>query len=53
MVWLSRIEQLKFAAAVVVVCTLETPARADELAQNLGPVGPAGRFSPQSAVSAS
>ena len=37
---LSRIEQLKFAAAVVVVCTLGTPARAHELAQNLGPVGP-------------
>ena len=37
---LSRIQQLKFAAAVVVVCTLGTPARADELAQNLGPVGP-------------
>ena len=31
---------LKFAAAVVVVCTLGTPARAIELAQNLGPVGP-------------
>ena len=38
---LSRIQLLKFAAAVVVVvCTLGTPARADELAQNLGPVGP-------------
>ena len=37
---LSRIKQLKFAAAVVVVCTLGTPARAHELAQNLGPVGP-------------
>ena len=37
---LSRIQQLKFAVAVVVVCTLGTPARADELAQNLGPVGP-------------
>ena len=38
---LSRIQQLKFAAAVVVVvCTLGTPARADELAQNLGPVAP-------------
>ena len=39
---LSRIQQLKFAAAVVVVivCTLGTPARADELVQNLGPVGP-------------
>ena len=37
---LSRIQLLKFAAAgVVVVCTLGTPARADELAQNLGPVG--------------
>ena len=37
---LSRIQQLKFAAAVVVVvCTLGTPARADELVQNLGPVG--------------
>jgi hypothetical protein len=38
---LSRIQLLKFAAAgVVVVCALGTPARADELAQNLGPVGP-------------
>jgi hypothetical protein len=38
---LSRIQLLKFAAAgVVVVCTLGTPARADELVQNLGPVGP-------------
>ena len=38
---LSRIQLLKFAVAgVVVVCTLGTPARADELAQNLGPVGP-------------
>ena len=39
---LSRIQQLKFAAAVVVVivCTLGTPTRADELAQSLGPVGP-------------
>src|SRR6478609_7374056 len=37
---LSRIQLLKFAAACVVVCTLGTPARADELVQNLGPVGP-------------
>ena len=37
---LSRIQLLKFAAAVVVVCTLGAPARADELVQNLGPVGP-------------
>ena len=38
---LSCIQLLKFAAAVVVVvCTLGAPARADELAQNLGPVGP-------------
>ena len=38
---LNRIQLLKFAAAgVVVVCTLGTPARADELTQNLGPVGP-------------
>ena len=38
---LSRIQLLKLAAAgVVVVCTLGTPARADELAKNLGPVGP-------------
>ena len=38
---LSRIQLLKFAAAGgVVVCTLGTPARADELFQNLGPVGP-------------
>jgi hypothetical protein len=38
---LSRIQLLKFAAAgVVVVCTLGTPAGADELVQNLGPVGP-------------
>ena len=38
---LSGIQLLKFAAAgVVVVCTLGTPARADESFQNLGPVGP-------------
>jgi hypothetical protein len=38
---LSRIQLLKFTAAgVVVVCTLGTPAGADELVQNLGPVGP-------------
>ena len=38
---LSGIQLLKFAAAGgVVVCTLGTPARADELFQNLGPVGP-------------
>ena len=38
---LSRIQLLKFAAAFgVVVCTLGTPAWADELVQNLGPVGP-------------
>ena len=38
---LSGIQLLKFAAAgVVVVCTLGTPARADELFQNLGPAGP-------------
>ena len=38
---LSRIQLLKFAAAgVVVACTLGTAARADEMVQNLGPVGP-------------
>ncbi len=38
---LSRIQLLTFAAAGgVIVCTLGTPARADELVQNLGPVGP-------------
>jgi hypothetical protein len=38
---LSRIQLLKFAAAGVVAgCTLGTPARADEMVQNLGPVGP-------------
>jgi hypothetical protein len=38
---LSRIQLVKFAAAGgVVVCTLGTPARADESFQNLGPVGP-------------
>src|SRR6476661_7597810 len=38
---LSRNQLLKFAAAGgVVACTLGTPAGADELAQNLGPVGP-------------
>ena len=38
---LSRIQLLKFAAAGgVVACTLGTPARADELVQTLGPVGP-------------
>ena len=38
----SRIQFSKFAAmgSLVVLCTLGTPARADELAQNLGPVGP-------------
>ena len=37
----SRIQLLKFAAAAgVVACMLGTPAQADELAQNLGPVGP-------------
>ena len=37
----SRIQLLKFAAAGgVVVCMLGIPAQADELAQNLGPVGP-------------
>ena len=39
---LSRIQFSKFAAmgSLVVLCTLGTPARADELVQNLGPVGP-------------
>ena len=37
---LSRIQVLKFAAGGVVVCTLGTPAWADELVQNSGPVGP-------------
>ena len=38
---LSRIQLLKFAAAgSVVACMLGTPAQADELAQNFGPVGP-------------
>ena len=38
---LSRIQLLKFAAAGgVLACMLGTPAQADELAQNLGPVGP-------------
>jgi hypothetical protein len=38
---LSRIQLLTFTAAGgVIVCTLGTPARADELVQNLGPVGP-------------
>ena len=37
---LSRIQLLKFAAAGVVVSTLGSPALADELVQNLGPVGP-------------
>ena len=38
---LSRIQLLKFAAAGgVVACTLGSPALADELVQNLGPVGP-------------
>ena len=37
---LSRNQLLKFAAAGgVIACTLGTPARADELVQNLGPVG--------------
>ena len=51
---LSCIQLLKFAAAgVVVVCTLGSPALADELAQNLGPVGPTRPFSPRLAVNAS
>src|SRR5262245_903372 len=38
---LSRIQLLKVAAAGgVVVCILGTAARADEMVQNLGPVGP-------------
>src|SRR5262245_47021922 len=38
---LSRIQLLKIAAVGgVVVCSLGTAARADELVQNLGPVGP-------------
>ena len=38
---LSRIQLLKFAVGgLVVLSSLGTPARADELAQNLGPVGP-------------
>ena len=38
---LSRIQLLKFAAAGgVIVCTPGSPARADELVHNLGPVGP-------------
>ena len=50
----SRIQLLKFAAAgSVVACMLGTPAQADELAQNLGPVGPHEPFSPRLAVNAS
>ena len=38
---LSRIQLLKFAAGgLVVISILGPPARADELAQSLGPVGP-------------
>ena len=38
---LSRIQLLEFVATgVVVACTLGTAARADEMVQNLGPVGP-------------
>src|SRR5262245_11952043 len=38
---LSRFQLLKFAAAGgFVVCTLAIPARAEEMVQNLGPVGP-------------
>jgi hypothetical protein len=38
---LSRIQLLKFAAGgLVVISTLGPPARADELYQSLGPVGP-------------
>lgn len=38
----SRIQFLQFAAVgtLVVFCALATPTRADQLAQNLGPVGP-------------
>jgi hypothetical protein len=37
---LSRIQFLKFAAVSTLVVLCATPTRAEELAQNLGPVGP-------------
>ena len=39
---LTRIQFLKFAAAGAIVATIaaSTPVRADEMVQNLGPVGP-------------
>jgi hypothetical protein len=38
---LSRIQLLSFAAGVLIALTAaSTPARADEMVQNLGPVGP-------------
>ena len=38
---LSRIQLLKFATAgIVITCMLGTPAQADQLAENFGPVGP-------------
>jgi hypothetical protein len=37
---LSRIQFLKFAAVGTLVVLCATPTRAEELAQNLGPVGP-------------
>ena len=38
---LSRVQLLKFAVGgLVVLSSLGTPARADDLVQNLGPVGP-------------
>ena len=52
---LSRIQFSKFAAmgSLVVLSTLGTPTRADELAQNLGPVGPHEAILTRLAVNAS
>jgi hypothetical protein len=54
MTTLSRSRFLEIAAAgAFVALSASLPARADELAQNLGPVGPHELFSRQLAVSAS
>ena len=52
---LSRIQFSKSAAisGLVVLTTLGTPTRADELAQSLGPVGPHEAVPPKLAVNAS
>ena len=50
---LPRMQLLSFAAAAGVLVIFGTPTMADELAQNLGPVGLTSPFSPTLAVNAS